>query len=164
LPTGFFPQLGRRFLRAYHATFAASPYAVALVAERDGTPFGFLVGTVDNEQLRVTYDRFLVASDHDASQRGSGFGINLLMGNERWHVDEVARPSFGNEFEALSPSHPRAATGYVDYALQFSVVMRTGFGVRVDCDGTRPQLVCAGRGMRNGRRTCHARRLGGIKI
>jgi hypothetical protein len=34
----------------------------------------------------------------------------------------------------------------------------------VDRDGIRPQLICAGRGMRNSRRTHHALRLGGIKI
>jgi hypothetical protein len=34
----------------------------------------------------------------------------------------------------------------------------------VDRDGTRPQLICAGRGMRDSRRTRHARRLDGIKI
>src|SRR5215210_5565582 len=63
-----------------------------------------------------------------------------------------------------SPHRIRAATNHVDHALLFSMVMGTGFGVRVDRDGTRPQLVCAGRGMGNGRRTCHARRLGSIEI
>lgn len=43
---GFFGCLGERFLAAYHATFLASPYAVALVATDDGGPVGFLVGTV----------------------------------------------------------------------------------------------------------------------
>jgi hypothetical protein len=34
----------------------------------------------------------------------------------------------------------------------------------VDRDGTRPQLVCAGRGMSNSRCTCHACCLGSIKV
>ena len=45
---GLFPQLGRRFLRAYLATFIDSPHAVALVAVTHGGPVGFLVGTFED--------------------------------------------------------------------------------------------------------------------
>jgi ribosomal protein S18 acetylase RimI-like enzyme len=48
LPHGLFPRLGRRFLRAYYETFAASPHAVARLALVDGTPAGVLVGTTAN--------------------------------------------------------------------------------------------------------------------
>jgi GNAT superfamily N-acetyltransferase len=50
LPGGFFARLGRGFLRSYHATFLASPLAVALVVTdpADGAPVGFLVGTLRN--------------------------------------------------------------------------------------------------------------------
>ena len=47
LPHGLFPLLGRAFLRRYHATFIASPHAVALAAPRRGEAVGFLVGTLD---------------------------------------------------------------------------------------------------------------------
>ena len=51
LAHGFFPGLGRGFLRRWHASFLDGPHAVSLVAEvDDGTgavPVGFLVGTVD---------------------------------------------------------------------------------------------------------------------
>lgn len=47
LPGGFFVALGPRFLRAYHRTFLTSPAGVALVADVDGRPIGFLLGTVD---------------------------------------------------------------------------------------------------------------------
>jgi ribosomal protein S18 acetylase RimI-like enzyme len=47
---GLFPQLGRVFLRAYLATFIASPDAVALVAITHGSPIGFLVGTLDDRR------------------------------------------------------------------------------------------------------------------
>src|SRR5215212_8474940 len=114
--------------------------------------------------VEINNDRLLIITHHDAGQRFVPARINLLMGNERRHIDEVARPGFGYELEALSPPHPRPTVYHVDHALQFSMVMGAGFGVRMDRDGTRPQLVCAGRGMRDGRRTCHARRLGGIKI
>lgn len=50
LTRGFFPRLGPRFLRTYHASFVRGPAAVALVATVDQTPAGFLVGTLDNER------------------------------------------------------------------------------------------------------------------
>jgi ribosomal protein S18 acetylase RimI-like enzyme len=51
LPDGFFARLGPGFLRAYHASFVASPEAVALVVsapDLEGEPAGFLVGTLRN--------------------------------------------------------------------------------------------------------------------
>src|SRR5215207_9324693 len=130
----------------------------------DSVDPGCLLRRLHRLYIEVNNDGLLIITHDDAGQRFVPARINLLMGNERRHIDEVARPTFGDEFEALSPPHPRAATDYVDHALQFSVVMGTGFSVRVDRDGTCPQLVCAGRGMRDGRSTGHARRLGGIKI
>lgn len=44
LPHGFFAQLGHRFLRAYLATFVASPHAAALVATAETSPVGMVVG------------------------------------------------------------------------------------------------------------------------
>lgn len=46
LPHGFFTQLGPRFLRAYHRTFAESPHAVAFVATMADAPVGMLVGVL----------------------------------------------------------------------------------------------------------------------
>ncbi|WP_460775977.1 GNAT family N-acetyltransferase [Nocardiopsis nanhaiensis] len=47
LPTGFFVELGDRFLERYYRTFLTSPAAVALFAEVEGQPAGFLVGSMD---------------------------------------------------------------------------------------------------------------------
>lgn len=47
LPHGFFAELGRRFLRAYHRSFMASPHAVSIVACRDGAVVGVLAGAID---------------------------------------------------------------------------------------------------------------------
>ena len=47
LADGFFPRLGRRFLRAYHRTFVDSPHAVALgVSSDDGELQGFLLAVL----------------------------------------------------------------------------------------------------------------------
>lgn len=47
LAHGLFPALGPRFLRAYLHTYAVSPFGLAYLALRDGTPVGYLVGSVD---------------------------------------------------------------------------------------------------------------------
>jgi GNAT superfamily N-acetyltransferase len=44
LPHGFFAALGHRFLRAYLATFVASPHAVALLVSAHDAPVGMVVG------------------------------------------------------------------------------------------------------------------------
>jgi ribosomal protein S18 acetylase RimI-like enzyme len=45
---GLFPALGSGFLTAYLRTFITSPSAIASIAERNGKPVGFLVGTLDD--------------------------------------------------------------------------------------------------------------------
>jgi len=47
LEHGFFASLGHGFLRAYYATFLASPHAIALVATVRGAPVGLVVGSTD---------------------------------------------------------------------------------------------------------------------
>ncbi|MDA2813440.1 GNAT family N-acetyltransferase [Nocardiopsis sp. RSe5-2] len=47
LPSGFFVELGDRFLGRYYRSFLTSPAAVALVAESGGAAAGFLVGSTD---------------------------------------------------------------------------------------------------------------------
>ena len=47
LPHGFFADLGRGFLRAYHRGFMASPHAISIVACQDQSVVGFLAGAID---------------------------------------------------------------------------------------------------------------------
>lgn len=46
LPHGFFAQLGHRFVRAYLATFLASPHAIGLVVTVREAPVGMVVGVL----------------------------------------------------------------------------------------------------------------------
>ena len=46
-PHGFFARLGPRFLARYYRTFLDGPLAVAVVAEENGEPCGYLVGMLD---------------------------------------------------------------------------------------------------------------------
>lgn len=48
LRTGTFPSLGVGFLRAYHRSSLASPHGIALMADVDGVPVGFLLGASPN--------------------------------------------------------------------------------------------------------------------
>src|SRR5215213_10444843 len=118
-----------------------------------------LLRRLGRRDIEIDNDRLLVVAHDGTGKRFVLARIDLLMRNERRHVDEVARPSFGDELEALPPPHPRPTIYHVDHALKSPMVMRTGLGVRVDRDGTRPQLVCAGCGMCDSRRTGHTRRL-----
>ena len=102
------------------------PFATILGVRMDMVYPVHLLRRLGRRNIEIDNDRLLVIAHGDTGKWFILACINLLMGNERWHVDEVARPSFGNEFETLSPPHPRAATDHVDHALQFSMVMGTG--------------------------------------
>jgi ribosomal protein S18 acetylase RimI-like enzyme len=45
-PNGFFARLGRPFLEEYDRSYCTNPETCAIVADCDGTPVGYLVGTV----------------------------------------------------------------------------------------------------------------------
>lgn len=72
LPHGLFVHLGGQVLELYHRGFVDSPFAVALVAEHQGEPAGFLLGTLRNGR----HYRWMVRT------RGVGFatraGLALL--------------------------------------------------------------------------------------
>jgi hypothetical protein len=66
-----------------------------------------LLRRLGRRNIEINNDRLLLIAHDDTAEWFVVARINLLMENERWHVDEVARPSFGNEFKVLSPPHPR---------------------------------------------------------
>lgn len=49
---GFFARLGPRFLARYYRTFLDGPTAVAVIAENDGAPCGYLTGVLRTAQHR----------------------------------------------------------------------------------------------------------------
>lgn len=77
LHPGFFVRLGRKFLAEYHRTFLTSPHAIALIAERDERPVGFVVGTLDRGRHR----RHLLHADRTrlAMAFGRGLVANPLL-------------------------------------------------------------------------------------
>src|SRR5258706_10435078 len=66
--------------------------------------------------IEIDHHRLLAAPQENALQRLVGAGVHLLVRHERRHPDEVARPRFGGEFEALAPAHARPALYHADHA------------------------------------------------
>lgn len=94
LPQGFFAELGHRFLRAYLATFVASPHAVALLVSAHDTPVGTVVGI-----LRPSaHARWVL--------RHRGVGLALLGG-----MALAARPRLALRFGRTRISRYRRAWG-----------------------------------------------------
>lgn len=55
---GFFARLGTGFLTRYYRTFLDGPTAVAVIAEHDGTPCGYLTGVLHTRQHRQLLLRY----------------------------------------------------------------------------------------------------------
>jgi hypothetical protein len=97
----------------------------------------------DSGQVEIDDDGFLVTAHHNAGQRHAGTGIDLLMGQVRRNIDEVARARLGGVFEPLAPPHPGATGDHVDHAFDVAVMVRPGLGVRIDNHGACPQPLGA---------------------
>ena len=112
-------------------------------------------GLLDRLDVEVDHDRLAAAAHQHAFQRLVGGGVDLLVRHVRRHVDEVARPGLGDEFQLLAPAHPRPALDHIDHAFQRAVMMRAGLGVGMDvtvpaqsfCAPTRAKLIAAARFM-----------------
>src|SRR3954447_1732331 len=119
---------------------------------------------LDLGKIEIDHDRLLTAAYDDAGERVVGAGIDLLVRHVRRDVDEVAGTRLGRELEALAPPHPRLAADHVDHTFDRAVMMRTGLGVRVYYDGSRPELLraCASRCDRGG--AIHSRRLRCVRV
>src|SRR5215213_3897689 len=66
-----------------------------------------LLRQLGRRDIEIDNDWLLVIAHHDTGERFVLARINLLMGNERWDVDEIPGPSFRDELKAL-PHHIRA--------------------------------------------------------
>src|SRR5437867_5309852 len=115
-------------------------------------------------EIQIDDDRLLTAPDHHAAENLSRARIDLLMGNERGNVNEIARASLGDKLQVLTPSNAPPAANHIENAFQFSMVVSTRFGSGLDGDRAHPQLVraCPGMGDRGG--SGHAGRLSRIEV
>src|SRR5579863_7867994 len=63
----------------------------------------------DARQIEIDHHRLLPATHEHAGQRRLVARVDLLMGDEGRHVDEIARASLGDEFKPVAPAHAGAA-------------------------------------------------------
>src|ERR1700704_6358772 len=85
----------------------------------------------------------------------------------KWrHVDEVARLSLGDEFQALPPAQSRDTVDDIDHAFKIAVMVGTRLGLGIDRDCTRPEFGSPGALGCDSGTTLHAQRLRrtGIKL
>src|SRR5208283_160720 len=114
--------------------------------------------------VQVDDDR-LLATAHDHRLHWLVFArVQLLMRDVGRNVDEISRTRFIDELQMISPAKARAAPHHVDHSFQFSMMMRTGLGIGVHHDGSRPELLRTDSGTRDGFGSSHAWRLGRVPI
>jgi ribosomal protein S18 acetylase RimI-like enzyme len=138
LPAGFFARLGPRFLARYHASFAASPDATLLIAERGGRVVGFLAGTVRNaEHYRFVVRRRpfgLVSSGLAALARDVGLASEFA----RTRVGRYAR-ALGRQARrrAVTAAHAADASSVraVTTPPRGPIAVLTHVAVRAEVDG-----------------------------
>src|SRR6185312_5152956 len=107
---------------------------------------------------------FIVGAHQHAFEHLVATGIDLLVRHVRRHVDEIAGPRFGDEFEMLAPAHARLSAQHVDHALERAVMMRAGLGIRMDMDGAGPDLLRTDAGVVDRRLAVHPGRLRGVGV
>lgn len=92
---GFFARLGPRFLARYYRTFLDGPTAVAVIAESEGTPRGYLVGVLQPRQHRALLLRYhgvgLAAHGTVAMIRHPRMGLTFLFTRSSRYVQGVKR-------------------------------------------------------------------------
>src|SRR5271156_1819361 len=86
------------------------------------------------------------------------------MRNVGRNVDEVSRAGFIDELQIISPAKAGAAPHHVDDGFEFSVMMGAGLGIGMDYDRSRPQLLRADAGARDGFSAGHARGLRRVAV
>src|SRR5580693_266802 len=110
----------------------------------------------DNRILPTSYDHRLT--------RHVWAGIDFLMGYVRRNVDEISSIGLIAELQPITPPHACTTSDDIDHCFQFSMMVGTSFGVRLDHYCTCPQLTCPSTRMRDSCGPCHSRRLSCICV
>src|ERR1700674_593462 len=126
----------RTFL--FWGPFRGGMKRIGLLVDRGG--LGAFDGEVDDDGL-------LSAAQHPRFDGLVAAGVELLVRNVGRDVDEIAGPGFVHKFEMLAPAEPCAAANDVKHGLQLAVMVRPGARVRVNHDGSGPELLRSGSGV-----------------
>ncbi|MFC3996221.1 GNAT family N-acetyltransferase [Nocardiopsis sediminis] len=129
LPSGFFVELGERFLSRYYRTFLTSPAAVALVAVVEGRAAGFLVGSTDE---RVHRRHVLQLERWQLARAGAGALIVRPELTARFMRTRAQRYLRGIRRASDPPAAhdtPQGRTGMLSHIAVDAPHRRTGVGV-----------------------------------
>src|SRR6202046_565057 len=135
-----------------------SAMPVNWVDPRDG------LGLLHRVNVEVDNNCCLVATDNNALQRVLRQSIYFLMRHVGRNINEVSRPSLRGVFQMFAPSHAGAPAYDVNDALERSMMVRSGFGIRFDSDRPGPDFLGSDPSVIDSRGTGHSRRLRSILI
>ena len=103
--------------------------------------------------------RILPTSDYHCFTWDIWTCVNFLMRDKGWNVNEISRACLTTEFQAIAPAHAGTTSHDVDHGLQFAMMVRSGFCVRLNNYGTSPQLTGPCTRVGYGGSPCHSRGL-----
>src|SRR4030095_526 len=86
------------------------------------------------------------------------------MRNVRRNVDEVSGTRRRRELQLITPPHTGATFYDEDYTFELAVMMRTGLGIWVDGNGSRPELGRAGPGVSDRSSAIHPGGLRSVRV
>src|SRR5450755_2946907 len=119
------------------------------------------LGTLD---IQIHHKRILPASHDHSLTRHIWAGVDFLMRDVGWNVNEISRTGLITELQPVAPAHSRMTADDVNHRLQFAMVVGAGFGVRLNHNGTGPQLTGPGTRMSDGGCPRHSRGLGRVGV
>src|SRR5581483_10261209 len=106
----------------------------------------------------------LAAADDHSLARLVPPCVDLLMRHVRRDIDEIARAGFIAELKTIAPAHASAALHYVKYGFEFAMVMRSGFCIGLNYDGTCPKPGGSGARACDSRGPSHAWSLWSVRV
>src|SRR6202050_739245 len=122
------------------------------------------LGLLHRFNVEVDNNCFLVATDNHALQRVLRQSIYFLMRHVGRDINEVSRPSLRGGFQMFAPLDAVAPANDVHNALERSMMVRSGFGIRFDSDRPGPDFLGSDASVIDSRGTGHSRRLRSILI
>jgi hypothetical protein len=132
-----------------------------------GTPMNWVdprdgIGLLHGFNIEVDDDCFLVATHDHAFQRLLRQSIYFLMRHVGRNINKVSRPSLGGVFQMFAPPHAGAPAYDVNDALERSMMVRSGSGIRIDSDRPGPDFLGSDASVIDSRGAGHSRRLRSI--
>jgi hypothetical protein len=114
--------------------------------------------------VQVHDNRFLAAANDHGFHRLIRSSVHLLMRDERWHVNKIARSGFIDELQVITPAEACAPANDIEDGLQLSVMMRPGARGGLYDHRSGPELIRSRTRVCDRRGAGHPGSLGSIRI